>query len=123
MKIHKYGVVILSEGPVRVEGWQVQREPEDPKDATDEQLLLGFAIHWAKGRFQAALADASMDVFRKLAEKKSEANCTSVPPKCVKHGETMILSFVDRPNSPPGNAWVCVSCIEERQNNALPDTA
>jgi hypothetical protein len=76
MKIIKYGTVILSEGPVRVEGWNVEREPEDPTDATDEQLLLGFAIYWAQQRFQAAVASAQMDVFRDLAKKKRESTAT-----------------------------------------------
>lgn len=76
MKIHKYGVVILSEGqPIRVEDWLIEREPEDPADATNEQLLLGFAIHWAKQKFDAAYNSAAMDVFREMAKnKKLEAD-------------------------------------------------
>jgi hypothetical protein len=73
MKIIKYGVVILSEGPVRVENWIVDREPDDPEDATMEQLLLGFAIHWAKERFDAALNQASMKAFREILKKKIES--------------------------------------------------
>lgn len=66
MKIHRYGTVTLRENlsPL-IEGWNIEREPEDPTDATDEQLLLGFAITWAKQRFEAALNMAVLDVFRK----------------------------------------------------------
>ena len=70
MKIHKYGTVTLTEGPVNIEGWNIQREPDDPKDATDEQLLLGFAVTWAQERLTAATNSAALDVFRDAAKKK-----------------------------------------------------
>ena len=70
MKIRKYGVVILTAGPVKVEDWIIEREPEDPKDATDEQLLLGFAIHWAKAQLETAIKSSTLDVFRKAAQEK-----------------------------------------------------
>ncbi len=35
-------------------------------------------------------------------------------PRCPTHGEWMLLSFYDRPGSPPGNGWVCRSCARER---------
>jgi hypothetical protein len=71
MKIHKYGIMILREGAgPDIRDWEVEREPEDPTDATDEQLLLGFAITWARARFEAAVTSAAMDVFRKMAAKK-----------------------------------------------------
>lgn len=70
MKIHKYGTVTFTTDNVLIEGWHVEREPEDPTEATDAQLLLGFAIHWAQGRFQTAINDASLDVFRKWAKQK-----------------------------------------------------
>jgi hypothetical protein len=66
MQIKKFGVVILTNGPVRVEDWLVEREPSDPIDATNEQLLLDFAITWAERRFDAALQDAA----RKALAKK-----------------------------------------------------
>lgn len=72
MKINRYGVVILTEGNPRVEGWLVERESDDPEDATTEQLLLGFAIHWAKERFDAALNSASMNALRDMVKKKIE---------------------------------------------------
>jgi hypothetical protein len=75
MKIIKYGVVILTEGPVRVEDWVVEREPDDPKDATEEQLLLGYAIHWAQQKFDAAYNSAAMDVFRKTAKDRYLKTC------------------------------------------------
>jgi len=72
MKIHKFGTVILTEGPVKVEGWNVEREPEDPSDATTEQLILGFAIKWAQERLTVATNSAILDVFRDAAKKKNE---------------------------------------------------
>jgi hypothetical protein len=71
MRIHAFGTVTLREDqPPLIEGWNIEREPEDPADATDEQLLLGFAITWAQKRFQAALNMAILDVFRREQEKK-----------------------------------------------------
>jgi len=72
MKIHTYGTVTLrqDQGPL-IEGWQVEREPSDPEDATNEELLLGFAIHWARERFTAAVNHASMDVFRAIANRNA----------------------------------------------------
>ena len=40
------------------------------------------------------------------------------PPRCSRHNEQMIISFYDRPGSPPGNGWVCQSCIKERTAEA-----
>jgi len=65
MKINKFGTVILTEGPVRVEGWNYSREPEDPVDATDEQLLLEFAIPWAQERLRKATNGAVLDVMQR----------------------------------------------------------
>lgn len=42
----------------------------------------------------------------------------AVPPICTKHHETMVLSFYDRPGSPPGNGYACRSCAKERQTAA-----
>lgn len=67
MKIHQFGTVILTEGPVKVEGWHIEREPADPIEATEEQLLLGFAIKWAQERLTIATNAAILDVFRKAA--------------------------------------------------------
>lgn len=77
MKIQKYGTVILTTGPVKVDDWIVEREPDDPKDATDEQLLLGFAVKWAQERLTVALNSAILDVFRKQAIQKLAAAAES----------------------------------------------
>lgn len=75
MKIHKYGTVTLrQDGPPLVEGWNIEREPEDPTDADDGQLLLGFAITWAQERFRHALNSAVLDVFRKRQADTKDAN-------------------------------------------------
>jgi len=74
MKINKFGAVTLTEGPVKIEGWNIEREPDDPKDATDEQLLLGFAIHWAHEKLREATKQAAFDVFRKEAKKRADAS-------------------------------------------------
>ena len=74
MKIDKWGTVTFTESNVLVEGWLITREPEvDPADATNEQLILGFAIVWAKSKFEEALKDAKMDVFRKMIQKQIDA--------------------------------------------------
>jgi hypothetical protein len=73
MKITRYGTVILTEGPVRVEDWLVEREPEDPTEATTEQLLLEFAIPWAQGRLQDTVNSAMRDVFREAVNQKTLA--------------------------------------------------
>lgn len=79
MKINKYGVVILTEGQPRIEGWNIEREPNDPKDATDEQLLLGFAIKWAEERFRVAVNSQVLDVFRDNAKKKLKKQLDDLP--------------------------------------------
>ena len=39
---------------------------------------------------------------------------SSAPPTCNKHGEQMVLTFFERPGSPPGNNWICRSCATVR---------
>lgn len=81
MKINKFGTVTLREGlPPLIEGWLVEREPEDPADATPEQLIVGFAIIWAEKRFIAAKNMAILDVFRKrrAAEVAQPVNPTTI---------------------------------------------
>lgn len=39
----------------------------------------------------------------------------SAPPICWLHEEQMILNFYDRPGSPPGNGWICRSCVKNRE--------
>ena len=57
MKIVKYGTVTVTEGPIKVEGWLVEREPTDPpeSEATNEQMLLEVAIPWAQKRLNEAI--------------------------------------------------------------------
>lgn len=64
MKVIQHGVVILSEGPVQVNGWNIQREASDPADATGEQLVLMAAIPWAQARLAQALRQAVKDALR-----------------------------------------------------------
>ena len=57
MKIITYGVVILTEAKVQVEGWSVQREDTDPpeSEATNEQMLLEVVIPWAQKKLNEAI--------------------------------------------------------------------
>lgn len=80
MKIIKYGTVIFREGQgPDINGWLIEREPGiDPIDATDEQLLLGFAIHWAEEQFKLAMKSTAMLTLRQMiidsiARKKAMA--------------------------------------------------
>ena len=70
MRIKKHGVVILTEGPVRIEGWQVEREPDDPADATSEQLLLDLAIDWAWEKLRTATNRALAETMLKRSLPK-----------------------------------------------------
>lgn len=69
MRVNKYGVVILTEGAVRVEDWEVEHEDSDPADATMGQLLLEFAIPWAQNK----LNDAIRDELRKVSKMRKDA--------------------------------------------------
>ena len=72
MKIIKIGTVTFTEGNIKVDGWLFELEPDDPKDATPEQLLLVYAIHWAQEKFKNALQGATRDLIKRLlAQKKS----------------------------------------------------
>jgi hypothetical protein len=55
MRVVKYGVVILTEAKVQVEGWLVEKEESDPAEATTEQMLLEVAIPWAQKKLNAAI--------------------------------------------------------------------
>ena len=79
MKINKFGTVTLTQGNVLVEGWEIEREPEDPENATNEQLLLGFAIKWAEERLRVATNSAVLEVFRKNAKAKLAAQLGTLP--------------------------------------------
>jgi hypothetical protein len=75
MKIHKFGTVTLhADSPVvTVEGWNVEREDVDPADASDEQLLLAYAIYWAKDRFDKALTTETIKQVREIIRRQHEA--------------------------------------------------
>jgi hypothetical protein len=55
MKVLKYGVVIVTESEVKIEGWQVEREASDPADATSEQLLIEIAVPHAQKKLNEAI--------------------------------------------------------------------
>jgi hypothetical protein len=70
MIVHRFGAVILTKGKVQVEGWNIEREPDkDPADATDEQLLLGYAVNWALETLKAELKKTAYDVFRNMVKR------------------------------------------------------
>ncbi len=79
MKINQYGTIKFRQGAgPSIENWQVEREPEDPKDATTEQLLLAYVISWAEAQFNVAKNQAVSGVLQKWIqaerEKKTKAN-------------------------------------------------
>lgn len=62
MKVDKYGAVIIDDSAqIRIEGWVFHRDSDDPIDATDGELLLGFAAQWALKKLQQAVAEAAID--------------------------------------------------------------
>lgn len=83
----------------------------------------GFDHHWIPEHYEASLTHTA-EVMREVveaalaAQPKGAQTTISVglnnPPTCPIHSETMVLSFYDRPGSPPGNGWVCKSCVAVR---------
>jgi hypothetical protein len=71
MRIAKYGTVTFTEGDIKVDGWDVQREDSDPADATNEQLFLAVMLHWAHEKFHQAEQGVVLDLMRRLALKKA----------------------------------------------------
>lgn len=130
MKIHKYGVVIVTEGPIKVEDWVIEREASDPEGATENQLILAFAIPWAQQKFRVAVNQAVLGatILQKMSQQVVNAKLDSAnrdihgigcdlafaPPRCERHKEQMVLQFYERPGGPAGNGWVCQSCAQER---------
>ena len=78
---------------------QIQRWADDEANGTSHRL-------------GARLILALMDEFE---EPKPEVG-SSAPPYCVEHNCQMILSVYNRPGSPPGNAWSCPECANERES-------
>ena len=76
MKITQFGTLtfVEGEGP-KIEGWRCARQPDDPAGATDEQLLLGFVLSWAKKKFDAAMNDAALRGLRDEAIRRRDAKC------------------------------------------------
>jgi hypothetical protein len=74
VKIVQYGTVTFSQDqPVDVRDWIVEREPEDPADATPEQLLLAFAIHWAQEKLRNAVnSEAVRGLVQQILEKRQK---------------------------------------------------
>lgn len=118
MIIKTHGVVIIGEGPIKVEGWNVQREDGDPKDATDEQLLMDVVIKWARDRFNTACNRAVLAATKKQQQVSLPTmELAQLPPRCPTHDEQMVITFFARPGGPPGNNWMCRSCAKEREAN------
>jgi hypothetical protein len=60
MKIAKHGHVIITEQQIRIEGWLMAPEPDDPQDAKPEELLTALATEWALKRLTNAINSESM---------------------------------------------------------------
>jgi hypothetical protein len=75
MKINRYGVVILTEAKVQVEGWLVEKEASDPAEATTEQMLLEVAIPWAQKKLNDAIGQNLQRISR---EHKAAAMTAAV---------------------------------------------
>ena len=73
MKINKVGMVIITENAIRVEGWLMEPEVDDPKDATHEQMLLEVVIPWAQKKMNAAILENLQRISR---ERKAAQNPT-----------------------------------------------
>jgi hypothetical protein len=63
-------------------------------------------------------ADSTADIAAQLKQQMEiNVKLDGIPfvPHCLWHSEAMAINFYDRPGSPPGNGWVCRSCMRERQ--------
>jgi hypothetical protein len=104
MKIHKYGTVILTEGPVKVDGWNIERESDDPAYATDEQLLLKFAITWAQKKLNAAILN---DLQRAAKTRKREPSQDELQ-------QAGHVQYYGQAGTNP-NPCTCIFCRSENQ--------
>lgn len=73
-------------------------------EPTKELNLENIIPEWATRKFVASLSPTRH--WNSFNEPKV--------PICPTHSVPMVLSFYDRPGSPPGNGWSCPKCIEER---------
>ena len=73
MKINKVGMVIITENAIRVEGWLMDPEATDPKEATPEQMVLETVIPWAQKKMNAAILENLQRISR---ERKAAQNPT-----------------------------------------------
>jgi len=72
MRIHQYGSILFeASGAIGIDGWVIEREPDDPVDATNEQLVLTGAIRWAQKRLQTAILES---VTRDVVVRSREFN-------------------------------------------------
>ena len=80
MKIRTYGKVIIGEGPIQFEGWNVEQELTDPPEATPEQMLLEVAIPWAQKKMNDAIAQELLRIskLRKAAAAMTKGKQTLV---------------------------------------------
>jgi hypothetical protein len=80
MKVHKFGQVIVTNDvnqPIKIEDWNIEMEPNDPQDATPEELLVSFATEWALDRLATEVGKAKIQVFKhwqQLAKQQGRAN-------------------------------------------------
>lgn len=72
MLVKQHGVVIFTQGDIKVENWQIEREPDDPKEATDNQLLLAYAVHFAQEKFAQAMQGETKKLIQQLVQRHKE---------------------------------------------------
>jgi len=74
MKAIRTGNVIVTPDIIRVEGWEVAREPSDNPNVESEQLLVELAVKWALDRLQAEVDRAKAEYIKRIvAEQYVEA--------------------------------------------------
>lgn len=85
-------------------------------DSSDENVA---ALELARAELLQVLllAKAWEETKQMLQRNLVNSGINSMPPFCMKHTKSMVLSFFSRPGSAPGNAWVCQSCTEERESH------
>jgi hypothetical protein len=74
MKIAKHGHVIITEKAIRVEGWLMTPEPDDPTEASPNELVAAVATEWALKRLQGAVNEALLAGYIKANPSKPTGN-------------------------------------------------